>query len=138
MRDSEPRNRNRNGDGTDTVAGTDTGDAFVPVPGSVTVPSPSELPVMLPFWERTWGRIGFKTQCGIGSVLRWLGVPGAIADMSYDDPITGQRISVVVETLGARIVVGHSHYTFSRLSGKFTGTGYSLCATCSCATHSED
>ena len=127
MNDSEPLPR----------TGTGTGTGAVPEPGTATAPSPvtvsAQIPTItrppaLPLWDRIWSRLTCNTRWGIGSVFRWLGVPGAIADMSYDDQITGQRVSVKVRHFDTRVTVGQRHYFFSRLGGKFNGTGYSLCS----------
>jgi hypothetical protein len=56
-------------------------------------------------------------------LLNMLGVPGAIRDASIEDTLTGQKIEIRVGTLFTRISINGRDFYFSRLSGRFDGTG---------------
>ena len=59
-------------------------------------------------------------QC-IGKILARL--PGLLASTTINDSFSGQRLEIKVGTIYTRISVNGRDYYFSRLSGKFNGTG---------------
>lgn len=58
-----------------------------------------------------------------GRTLGRLRMPGLIASTTINDPLSGQRLEIRVGTICTRISVNGRDYYFSRLSGKFDGTG---------------
>jgi hypothetical protein len=65
------------------------------------------------------GRIGEF----VGRILGRVQLPGLIASTTINDPYLGQTIEVKVGIISTRISVNGRDYYFSRLSGKFNGTG---------------
>ena len=63
---------------------------------------------------------------GIGGLLERLGAPGAVANLDYDDAITGHRIRVTTGAVLTCLSVDGREYYFRRLSGRFDGTGITL------------
>ena len=129
MRDSEPRNRDRDRDRDGTVTEPGARTATVPVPVPALIP-PDTRPPALPFWDQVWGRITYGTRRRLGQLLNWLGIPGAVANYTCED----ENHSISIHHIGpifTRIRVDQSYYSFSRFTGKFSGTGYSFCRACS-------
>lgn len=58
-----------------------------------------------------------------GKILGQANAPGLIAPTTISDSYSGQRIEVKVGIICTRISVNGRDYYFSRLSGKFNGTG---------------
>ncbi len=56
-------------------------------------------------------------------LLNWLGAPGVIKPLQYDDPLTGMVIEIRVGVLFTRLTVDGRDFYFHRLSGRFDGTG---------------
>jgi len=56
-------------------------------------------------------------------IFQRLGIPGVVQDLDFPDPLTGDRLRV--RTLGRYTVISVSgrDYWFSRVSGRFDGTG---------------
>jgi hypothetical protein len=59
----------------------------------------------------------------VGKILGRVQLPGAVASTTIDDALSGQRLEIKVGTICTRISVNGRDYYFSRLSGKFNGTG---------------
>ena len=58
-----------------------------------------------------------------GKILGRVRLPGLIASTTIYDSFTGQRLEVKVGVICTRISVNGRDYYFSRLSGRFDGTG---------------
>ena len=67
------------------------------------------------------------------NILRYLftlfNIPGFVKSIEYADRITGDYISVRVLPRFTRVSINNRDYYFRRLTGKFDGTGYTLCET---------
>ena len=63
----------------------------------------------------------------IGKVFNLLSVPGAIKDIDIQDNLSGQNLKIRVGVLFTLISINGRDYYFSRLSGKFGGTGSGRC-----------
>jgi hypothetical protein len=61
-------------------------------------------------------------QC-VGKFLQRVQIPGMIASTTIDDAFSGQTLEIKVGVICTRISVNGRDYYFSRLSGKFDGTG---------------
>ncbi len=59
----------------------------------------------------------------VGKILGRVQVPGVIASATINDSFSGQRLEIKVGAICTRISVNGRDYYFSRLSGKFNGTG---------------
>jgi hypothetical protein len=59
----------------------------------------------------------------LGRLLAHAKVPGAISEVSIDDPVTRQHIGVHVSALYTRLTVDGRDYYFDRLTGKYDGAG---------------
>ena len=70
-----------------------------------------------------WCIIKGRSRLSIGRFLNWLRIPGAIRELEFDDPVTHTVIRVKVGPLFTRITVNGRDYYFSRLTGRFGGTG---------------
>ena len=64
-----------------------------------------------------------KARESVGSLLCRLGLPGFIKQLNYDDPLTGQQISISSSSLFTKLSVNGRDYYFDRITGKFDGTG---------------
>ncbi len=71
----------------------------------------------------TWDIIKTRLLAMLGRMLNRRQIPGTIQPMSYDDPLTGDRITVVVNPLFTVLSVNTRDYYFHRLTGRFDGTG---------------
>lgn len=61
-------------------------------------------------------------------LANYLGVPGAIANITIDDAVTGQHIEVQTGILFTRVSVNGRDYYFRRFSGEWDGTGMGCAA----------
>ncbi len=59
----------------------------------------------------------------VGKILGRVQAPGLIASTTINDSFSGQRLGIKVGPICTRISVNGRDYYFSRLSGKFDGTG---------------
>jgi hypothetical protein len=59
----------------------------------------------------------------IGRLLDWLRAPGFIRPFEYDDPDTGEKVTLRTSPLFTILTVGPKEFYFYRASGKFDGTG---------------
>ena len=62
-----------------------------------------------------------------GYIYTSLNIPGFIRPIDYFDKISGNRICIRLDRRFTIISVNHRDYWFRRISGKFDGTGYSMC-----------
>ena len=88
--------------------------ALVPFPGQVrcSVENASRLDILK-------SRISQY----VGKLLGRARLPGVIASTTINDSFSGQRLEIKVGIIYTRISVNGRDYYFSRLSGKFDGTG---------------
>lgn len=61
----------------------------------------------------------------LGHILNKAGVPGFIQPISYNDPLTGCRITIAVRPLLTVLSVDGRDYCFDRITGHLAGTGVS-------------
>ena len=59
----------------------------------------------------------------LGMILGRVQVPGVIASTTIYDSFSGQKLEIKVGVICTRISVNGRDFYFSRLSGKFEGTG---------------
>lgn len=59
----------------------------------------------------------------VGRCLNHLHAPGAIRNVSINDPLSGQQIDIAVQSSFVKLTVNGRDYYFDRLTGKFDGTG---------------
>lgn len=59
----------------------------------------------------------------VGKILGRARLPGVITSTTINDAFSGQRLEIEVGIICTRISVNGRDYYFSRLSGKFDGTG---------------
>ena len=95
-------------------------------------------PQILPFPKRILGRrtvasatwwhiIGGRFRIKLGWFLNVIGVPGPIKATRISDPVTGQELTVAISSMFVRLNINGRDYYFSRISGKFSGTGTGCC-----------
>lgn len=60
-------------------------------------------------------------------LLTLINAPGFVAPIDFADKVTGDYIHIRVTSRFTVITVNHRDYWFRRLTGKFDGTGYSVC-----------
>lgn len=70
-----------------------------------------------------YGRLNTEFQILLCRLANWLGLPGAVADVVIDDPVTGQHVEVRRSIFFTRISINGRDYYFTRFGGKFDGTG---------------
>lgn len=83
------------------------------------------LPVIVqPRSTASWrDRVGLRFEEALGAFLNRRKPPGIMRPMTFDDPVTGDRIEIKVTPLRTVLPVNGRDYTFQRLSGEFVGTG---------------
>lgn len=64
-----------------------------------------------------------RAQEAVGGWLTRLGVPGAVQPWEYTDALTGQHVQVRTSALFTILTINGRDYYFSRLTGRFDGTG---------------
>ena len=91
------------------------------MPDNVTaLPEPPRPPATgATRWQIARGR----AREAVGRLLGRVGAPGAIANATIADPVTGQEIEIRVGHLLTRVTVNGRDYYFDRLSGRYDGTG---------------
>ena len=78
----------------------------------------------------TWWEIWrFRLFAGICVLATRLGMPGFVKNLDLVDEVTGQIISIRVESLFTMLSVNGRDYYFRRLTGKLDGTGMGCCTT---------
>jgi hypothetical protein len=61
----------------------------------------------------------------LGRILNWVGTPGAIRPLQFNDKLAGQHVAVSVGEIFVCVSVNGRDYYFDRLTGRFDGTGAS-------------
>ena len=61
----------------------------------------------------------------LGWIINKIGVPGAIDNFSFNDPLNGLMVVVRVTPSFTYITIDGRDYAFDRITGKFAGTGMS-------------
>lgn len=59
----------------------------------------------------------------LGRILNRLGMPGAIENFSFNDPLNGLMVTVKVGPSFTYITIDGRDYVFDRITGRFAGTG---------------
>lgn len=72
-------------------------------------------------------RIRDATYQFIRYIYALLNIPGLVRPLEYADRVTGDFVRIKVTRRFTIISVNHRDYWFKRLTGRFDGTGYSVC-----------
>lgn len=75
------------------------------------------------FAATRWDIWACRLRAVVGGALNRMRAPGAVQPLAYEDPVTGDRIGVSVDSLFTVLSVNGRDYYFSRMSGEFSGTG---------------
>ncbi len=75
------------------------------------------------FGATRWAVMRSRALEWLGRFFKWLRFPGVIKEGQIDDSVSGHHIMVRVGLLFTCLSVNGRDYYFSRLSGKFDGTG---------------
>lgn len=64
-----------------------------------------------------------RLRIAFGRFLNRLGMPGAVENFSFNDPLNGLMVTVKVGPSFTCITIDGRDYVFDRITGRFAGTG---------------
>ena len=73
--------------------------------------------------KRWWSVVRLRVREWSGALANKVGLPGAVQSVDIYDDVSGQSLTVRSSPLFTRISVNGRDYYFSRISGRFDGTG---------------
>jgi hypothetical protein len=69
----------------------------------------------------------YKVKLIISSLLNKIGYPPIISNLELNDEIIGSKIKIEASNHWTKISIDNRDFYFSRITGKFAGTGCSTC-----------
>ena len=81
----------------------------------------------LSFVERNYSKAKCWLRYRWNGFLNLIRIPGFVREVEFEDLVTKQRFKVSISRYFTKISLGPRDYFFYRESGKFDGTGYSMC-----------
>jgi hypothetical protein len=69
----------------------------------------------------------YKIKLTISSLLNKIGYPPIISNLELQDEVIGSKIKIEASNHWTKISIDNRDFYFSRITGKFAGTGCSTC-----------